>query len=242
MNKPENFQKPKRTFEAILDLLKARIFSGQYRPGDRLPAERELAETLGIGRPAVREAYRALELVGIVEIRKGKEGGAFICPPSFTPFTATLTDLIRLRAVSIDQLTEARLALEKGIVEPLLRRISNEDLDALRTMVDEAVAKADAGVQAGDDNVAFHMRLAEIAGNPILVLVLGSIMDLMRLAIRANPPDPATSRTVAQDHYRIIEALGTRDFDRVWPIMEAHIRESNARLGAVARRALQAVP
>ncbi len=242
MNKPfDQFLKPKRTFEAILDLLKGRIFSGQYRAGDRLPAERDLAETLGIGRPAVREAYRALELLGIVEIRKGKEGGAFICLPSFKPLAATLTDLLRLRAVSIAQLTEARLAMEKSITELLVRRLSNEDLDGLRAMVDQAVAKAESGTPAGEDNIAFHLRLAEIAGNPVLVLVLGSIMDLMSLAILSAKPDPAITRAVAEDHYRILEALASREFDRVWPVMEAHIRESNARLAAIVGRAFETV-
>ena len=109
--------KVRRTFEVIVDLIKDRIFSGEYRPGDRLPAEREAAERLGVGRPAVREAYRALEMVGIVQIRKGKQGGAFIVERDRRTVTETLSDLIRLREVRISELTEARMVLETRVAE-----------------------------------------------------------------------------------------------------------------------------
>ena len=68
--------KIKRTFELIVEELKKEIFTGRYQPGDRLPSERSLAASLEVSRTAIREAYRALELSGIIEIRKGSEGGA----------------------------------------------------------------------------------------------------------------------------------------------------------------------
>lgn len=230
----DDFIRPRRTFEVIVDLVKARIFAGQYRIGDKLPAERELAVALNIGRPSVREAYRALELVGIVEVRKGKEGGAFIRAPTAKSLTGALTDLLRLGSVSLAQLTEARLVIEREICELALARARREDIAGLRSMVEEAIAKARARVPAGDDNVAFHMRLAEIAGNPILVMVLASIMDLLTLLIRRVAPEPEVSRAVAEEHVRIIDAIEARDGKALRALIEEHIRTGNARLERLA--------
>jgi len=230
----DEFIRPRRTFEVIVDLIKARIFAGEYRIGDKLPAERELAVSLNIGRPSVREAYRALELVGIVEVRKGKDGGAFIRAPTAKSLTGALTDLLRLGKVSLAQLTEARLVIEREICELAVKRARPEDITGLRIMVNEAIAKARAQVRVGDDNVAFHMRLAEIAGNPILVMVLASIMDLLTLIIRRVAPGPEVSRAVAEEHVRIIDAIEARDGQRLRALIEEHIRTANARLERLA--------
>ena len=226
----DEFIRPPRTFEVIVDLLKARIFAGQYRVGDRLPAERELAEALAIGRASVREAYRALELVGIVEVRKGKDGGAYIRTPSAKSLTGALNDLLRVGSVSVAQITEARLVIEREIAQLALARATPQDIAGLRAMVCEAIGKARAGVAASHDNVAFHMRLAEIAGNPILVMVLASIMDLLMLLIRRAEPEAQITRAVAEDHRRIVDALEARDPERLRALIEEHIRTSNARL------------
>ncbi|MDE2166993.1 MAG: FadR family transcriptional regulator [Alphaproteobacteria bacterium] len=228
--------KAKRTFELIADVLKDRIFAGQYRPGDRLPAEREMAEMLAVGRPAVREAYRALELIGIVEVRKGKEGGAFIREPDYRSVTRSLTDLVRLRHVSLADLTEARLMLEKTVAELAMKRVVAGDLVALNGWIDRAIAKLDVGLSAADENIGFHIRLAEISGNPVLVMVLSSIMDLLAVVLRALGSDRKHSREVAEDHHAIVTALKTREFARLWPVMERHIRASNERLTALAKK------
>lgn len=226
----DEFLRPRRTFEVIVDLLKGRIFAGEYRVGDRLPAERDLAESLGIGRPSVREAYRALELIGIVEVRKGKDGGAFICAPSSKPLAGALTDLLRVGNVSIHEVTEARLVIEREIGELALARATPCDIAGLRAMVADAIARASAGIAASADNIAFHQRLAEIAGNPILVMVLASIMDLLVLLIRRAELDPGITQAVAQDHRSIIDALEARDQQHLRALIEEHIRTSNARL------------
>jgi len=228
--------RPPRPFEVIVDLLTARIFAGEYRVGDRLPAERELAESLGIGRPSVREAYRTLELIGIVEVRKGKDGGAFIRTPSARPLAAALTDLLRVGSVSLPDVTESRLAIEREVAQLAVARATPQAIAGLRAMVAEALAKAGAGVAASDDNVAFHLRLAEIAGNPILVMVLASIMDLLTLLIRRVEPRVEVTRAVAEDHRRIVDALEARDAEGLRALLEEHIRTSNARLEALAPR------
>lgn len=222
--------KIRRTFEVIVDLIKDRVFSGTYKLGDRLPAEREFAEALRVGRPAVREAYRALELIGILEIRKGKQGGAFITEQDHRLVTQTLGDLIRLRQVGLAELTDARLILEKDVAELAIRRVVPEDIAKLRASIDSAIAQSHSGITASEENLRFHALLGEMSGNPILAMMLASIMDLLRLVIRAASPGPDASLDTATDHIDIVDALQARDFGLLWPLLEDHIRRSNGKL------------
>lgn len=228
--------KVRRTFEIIVELIKSRVFSGEYHPGDRLPAEREFARMLGVGRPAIREAYRALELIGIVEIRKGNKGGAFIAKRDHRTVTETLRDLIRLRQISMTDLTEARVVLEKDVAELALRRVGPEEVARLTACAEAAIRQSRAGITSTEENLRFHVLLGEMSGNPILAMMLTSTLDLLRLFIRAAAPKPEVSLDNAEEHRLIIDALQTGDFGRLWPILRDHILRSNGALMELARQ------
>lgn len=228
--------KVRRTFEVIVEMLKDRIFSGEYRPGDRLPPEREAAEMLGVGRPAVREAYRALELVGIVKIRKGKQGGAFITERDRQTVTETLSDLIRLRRVDMSHLTQARLVLEKDVAELAMRRVGAEEIARLKVCIEAAIDQSKRGITATVENLQFHMLLGEMSGNPILSMMLASTLDLLQMVIGAVAPGPEVSLVNAEEHYAIIDALQSGDVERLRPVLEDHIRRSNGELMRLAKR------
>jgi DNA-binding FadR family transcriptional regulator len=230
--------KTKRTFELIVDQLKEKIFSGEYSPGDRLPSERLLAESLKVSRNAIREAYRALELSGIVDIKKGSEGGAFIRKPTHKSISESLSDLLRLKDLSLSDLTEARLLLEKDIAYLAVQRLQTGDLDILKGLIDKSFAKLDIGVLATDENVNFHISLADISRNPILIMAFSSVMNLLRLFLKNLPSDLDTSRHVAEDHYRIIEELELRNFERLWEVLDLHIKIANERLMALESQSL----
>lgn len=219
--------KVQRTFEIVVEQIRDRIFSGEYKHGDRLPPEREFAEILGIGRPAVREAYRALEMIGVVEIRKGKQGGAFVTEQDHRLVTQTLGDLIRLQRISILDLTEARLVLERDVVQLAMHRATVERMARLRACVDTAITQSRAGITATEENLRFHVLLGEMSGNPVLAMLLTSLIELLRLVIRAVSPKPHVSLKVAEDHLRIIEALEAGDFELLWEVLETNIRRTD---------------
>ena len=100
--------------EAIVDQIKTLIRSDRLRPGDRLPSERELGERMGVSRVTVREALRILEAGGLVEIRVGARGGAFVTTPSSRSLGAGLADLINLVPVTAVEVTEARPVFESA--------------------------------------------------------------------------------------------------------------------------------
>jgi GntR family transcriptional regulator, transcriptional repressor for pyruvate dehydrogenase complex len=224
---------PQRTFEQIVELITVRLHAKQLKPGDRLPPERVLAGHLKVGRPAVREAYRALELVGIVVVRQGKHGGAFVRDSEQRSVTQTLEALIRVDGTDLAELAEARLALEGAMIELAARRRNPKDLARLRACTDDAVSLSRQGITATDENLRFHVLLGEMSGNSVLQLLLRSVLDLLRMAITSLTPEAETSLEVAEDHYKIIDALEARDCVRARKLIEQHIRICNRALGCL---------
>ncbi|MGD9881203.1 MAG: FadR/GntR family transcriptional regulator, partial [Reyranella sp.] len=100
-----------RAFEEICDRIRHQLSIGALQPGDKLPAERDLATQLGVSRGALREALRSLEIAGIVVLRKGATGGAFIRPGDPTSMTRVMQDLVHLGSISLGDHTEARVMI-----------------------------------------------------------------------------------------------------------------------------------
>ena len=222
--------KMRRTFEVIIDLLKEKIYSGEYQPGDRLPSERELAPLIAVSRSAVREAYHALEILDVVEVRRGTEGGTFIKELTHRPFTQSISDLLRLRRISLADMTEARLLLEKDLAQLAIERITDEDLEVLHKWVDRAFKKIKSGVPAHEENVRFHLRLSEASGNPLLSMVYSSVMDLFLLTLQTLPAKLKASRIIAEEHLEIISLLQSHNLDKLLEFLDQHIQGSNKRL------------
>jgi DNA-binding FadR family transcriptional regulator len=175
----------RRTFEEVAAQVRDLLFGGTLKPGDRLPPERELAVLLGIGRPALREALRALEVSGLIELRKGKTGGAFITTGNHKVVSGGMTDMLRLGSVSLEELFEAREWMLSSLVRPACRRITREELQQLRDNVAEAERLHISGRYADriDRNFDFHVILAAATRNAVSVMVVRGLNDALRSLI-----------------------------------------------------------
>ncbi len=225
----------KKNFEKIVDLLKQKIFSGEFHPGDRLPVEREMAEALRVSRLSVREAYRALEMFGMVEIRRGNEGGAFIRTPSRSSIIQSVSDLFRFQGLTLEQWTEARLLLELDIARLAVKRAEEKDYVRLEGLIEEAYRKIDAGIPAHEEHILFHRGFAETARNPILFTAYNSMMDLLLNSLLVFHAPLEHARDAAEIHRRIVKTLKEGDFDRLSPVIEEHVREAGKRLVSIAK-------
>ena len=102
----------RRAFEEICQRIRDQLGAGQLKPGDKLPAERELALQLGVGRNALREALRSLEIAGIVRLQKGVKGGAFIREGNTGQMNQVMQDMLSLGSITVEELTEARVHIQ----------------------------------------------------------------------------------------------------------------------------------
>src|SRR3954463_12643447 len=105
-----------RASSAITEQIRAAIVTGRVKQGDRLSPERELAEQFGVSRVTVRDALRSLEAMGLVEVKVGARGGAFVTAPTGSKVAQTMSDMMMMSATTPEEIVEARLIVELGTV------------------------------------------------------------------------------------------------------------------------------
>lgn len=214
----------RRASDAIVEQIRAQMAQGQLRPGDRLPSERELAETFRISRNTVREAVRSLESAGLLELRKGASGGAFVTDQGGTAIVSAFGDLFALGAFRPEHLSEARAIVGTSAARLACERASDEQLAGLQACVDRAVeaGRADDVETRSEANFEFHHLLAEASGNPILVVLTEAISQInRRFAEQAGPPP---NRVILPSRRRLMERLLARDAEGAMAEIALQIR------------------
>jgi GntR family transcriptional repressor for pyruvate dehydrogenase complex len=206
----ETFQAVRKTrvTGVIIEQIRELITSGRLKSGDRLPAERDLAVTLGVGRSAVREAIRALESLGILETRAGE--GTFVAASPTSqgrdPLTATLFQAWKNQR----KLFEVRRVLEPGLAALAARRATPEQIEKMRAILGEQARKVQAGESYMKEDATFHYLVAEATGNEILLRVADSLMELLedtRVTSWKVAPRPARS---LKQHQVVLDAIEAR--------------------------------
>lgn len=220
-----------RVSAEILQQLKSAILGARLRPGDRLPPEKALADRFHSSRGSVREAIRSLEESGLVVVRRGFGGGAFVADTDLRHVTDSLSTLLRLGKVSIQHLTEARLVLEPRLAWLAAERVTDEELERMHRHLGSHAAAIDAGRFHATANLGFHRMVAEASKNPALVFVINSIADLMVKEVVARlRMDAETTRSNLAFHERLYEALKRHDAEVAGAIMLEHVLEVQGRL------------
>ena len=213
-----------RLYEQIVQQIEESILKGDLKPGDQLPAERELAQRFGVSRTAVREAVKALREKGLVEAYSGR--GTFITDGTSHAVRQSLDLMVKIgQPEGSTHLAEVRAILEPEIAGLAAVRAQESDLVVLREAVavmDRAQRDPDAYIEADLD---FHLALAEAASNPLILSLIDSIVGLLReqrLRIFNVPGGPERGQV---HHKRILEAMERRDPVKASDAMRAHLEQ-----------------
>lgn len=202
--------------------------SGSIEPGTRLPPERQLASTLGVGRSAVREALAALEILGIVDVRPGS--GTYLRGSASELLPQTLSWGLMLGEPRTVELIEVRGALEIYAARLAASRISDEALERLGNHVDEMRASLDDLKAFVEADLQFHLELAQSIDNTVLLDLLQSIRSLLRVWVDRAVQDPEQALLAIQEHAAVHAAIATRDPDAAASAMAIHMNTAGKRL------------
>lgn len=223
--------RPSRVPETIAANIRNQIAKGLLHPGNRLPAERVMAARLKTSRVSVREAYRSLQETGLIVIKRGAEGGAFVTDIRHAPSSRSLSLMLRLGRTSLEELTEARLLIEPPVARLAARRASLDDVEKLRAVVEAQTRQVKGPGKAWDPDLHFHRLLAQCSKNLPMVVMVNSLADLMVEAIKPIAIQK-TQRTKTLDfHWKLLDAITRRDQDAAHDIMRDHVLEVQGRLG-----------
>lgn len=200
-----------RASSAIADQIRTAIVTGQLGQGDRLPPERELAEQFGVSRVTVRDGLRALEAMGLIDVRVGARGGAFVTVPSGDVVGQTMSDMMMMQAISPEDIVEARLIVELGTVTIACSRATDEDVALLRDLSDRARDALAAKTYTRELSWDFHALLAAVTHNGAIEGLTQSFRSSLSMhPIRTREGARAFERTV-EEHERILTAIERRD-------------------------------
>ena len=216
----------RRTFEDVCQRIRERLDAGTLRPGDKLPAERELAQQLGVSRNALREALRSLEIAGIVRLQTGVKGGAFICEGDSGSMNRVVQDMLSLGSISVDELTEARLHIQDLVVRLACARATKADFAALDANIErtQVATRARRFNERIDCSREFYALLAAATHNQVLSMMVHSLTNILmqfvsaRVAAGGKPQPRLVSKRRA-----FLAALQARDVEAACGLMRAHL-------------------
>lgn len=203
----------RKLYQEVMDRLMQRIESGEIGPGDQLPSERELMETYGVGRVAVREALQELARSSILEISHGER--ARVVVPTARLLIEQIADgtrhLLRMQPETLDHLKDARLFLETGMVRLAAQRATEEDIARLRLRLEEHRASMVDLDHFIERDMQFHREIARISGNPIYPAIVEALFGWASAYYQSIVRAPGAEELTLLEHARILEAIALRD-------------------------------
>ena len=201
-----------RLADDVTDQIKEAIFRGEYQPGEKIPSEHELVDLFGVSRVIIREAIRNIEQTGLVEIRRGPKGGAFVQPASHNAVSQVVKDLFRLAKGTVKEIMEVRLEIEPIVAGLAAERATKEDLVLLKKNIDTQPDIP--GEKTAEGNINFHRLVAKCSHNPIYEMIINILCDFsVDLIINILPPGKILHDTTSHPEiYHLIKNGKSREY------------------------------
>lgn len=217
--------KTHRISHNIVQQIRDAILAGDLKPGDRLPSEKELADNFSVSKASLREAIRSLEALGLVEVRQGVSGGAFIREVDLETARNSLFNYIFFQNPSIHEFTQLRLLIEPFVAGIAAEKVTGQDLAFFEENLKTTRNQLDSGSFFYELDTQFHHRMAEIAGNRLILFVIDSLKNAVVNIKLQLELDERFSLNVYESHKRIVGTLKRRDADAARKEMHEHIQE-----------------
>jgi len=220
----------KRVFEEICEQVRREMAAGALRPGDKLPAERDLASKLGVSRTAVREALRSLEIAGVVGLQKGAKGGAFILKGDPDLVTRSIRDMFYLGRISLDNLTEARTLVMQVAMQLASARVRPTTVAALEGNVDRLAALPhDAKVSERlAISAEFYRLISQATDNTVLQVIIEALTEIVLQQVEQSNVEFFPN--LVPHRRRLVQALSERRVEDAQREITEHLQRLHRHL------------
>jgi GntR family transcriptional repressor for pyruvate dehydrogenase complex len=204
------------------------LLSGEIAPGDRIPGERQLAEALGVGRSAVREAIKSLSLLGLLDVRQGD--GTYLNRSGSDLLPRVIEWGLLLGVPSVVDLLEARAEIEVVAAGFAATRADPDSVKALETRLEEMRSAGDDVDAYMEADIAFHLQIAEASGNEVFANLISSLRALLRVWVSRVLHHAGETKTSLAMHEPIVRAISAGDAEAARASMRAHMERADRRL------------
>jgi GntR family transcriptional repressor for pyruvate dehydrogenase complex len=210
--------------DKIIRQLKQLISEGHLKPGDRLPAERVLAEKFGVGRTYVRDAIRKLEFYGM--LKTSPQSGTYVSGYNIKMIEGVLNDIITFNKDDFAALIEARYYLEINAARLAAQRRTEEDLAILEAAVADYDLKTKNRENAVQEDMFIHLKIANAAKNSVFESMLLMLLpDIIRNIIEKKICGDNRGIQAMAEHHEILTAIADKDPDAAGIAMAAHLND-----------------
>ena len=211
----------------VLNRITDSIIRGDIKPGERIPAEMELMEKLGVGRNSIREAIKMLVAMGVLEVRRGS--GTYVATQMNSSIINPLVFSLIIEPKAGDELYEFRKLFDTMVMLLAIDRVSKEDVAQLRDLLQETMDRYDGGEHdieffAAQD-IRFHKELLEMTRNHLFVRVGSFIMALFPQYIKKSLSQPNGIPRSIRNHMEIVDLIERQDKGRVYEVIENSLAE-----------------
>jgi GntR family transcriptional regulator, transcriptional repressor for pyruvate dehydrogenase complex len=200
-----------------------RLILKKLQPGDKLPSERELAETLSVSRSSIRDAIRSLELMGLVEPRQG--AGTVVLEISASSLVNPLANALKHKGELIGELLDFRKMLEPPLAARAATHASDEEISELEEILERQQQKVQRGESAIAEDSEFHYSIALASRNSVVFKVLDTLMDLLRDTRERSLQIEGRPQKSLAGHRRILAAIKRHDGEAAKAAMRRHIED-----------------
>lgn len=200
-----------------------RLITSKLKPGDKLPAERELAEMLKVSRGSIRDAIRSLELAGFVEPRQG--AGTIVRETNAEARISSIATALKRRKESVSEFLDFRKMLEPPLAARAASHASAEEISELETILKRQEEKHTHGQPATAEDADFHYNVALASGNRVVLKVIDVVMDLLSETRTRSLQGGGRSQKSLDGHRRILAAIKRHDSEAAKSAMLRHIED-----------------
>ena len=216
--------KPKRIADQVFDQLHELILHGEFKPGEKIMTERELAESFQVSRTSVRDAINKLVVMGMLEQRQGQ--GTFVSRPGGKTHSY-MTKVMESQNASMRDLLEVRMGLECNAAALAAQRAQGNDIEFMERSLKEIEEEVKAGRLGSDADTQFHMAIAYATHNPLQIFIMKQFHDFLSFGIKENLfalyRESRTFDTVQQQHSQIMNAIKAHDPMHAYMATKRHI-------------------
>ncbi len=213
--------KKTRVAEEVADRIRTMILDGTYPQGQPLPSERVLTEQFGVSRGSIRDAFRMLEMIGLLETRHGR--GTFPHELTVDRLVQPLASVMTYQQDLRDELLDVRRMFEPAVARAAATRLTEEDLTDLQRILDAQRRKLKTGQSAIVEDTAFHAVLARSTRNRVVVSLMSTLNDLLVESRTSSLMQEGRPVKSIEGHEAVVDALRRRDAEGAARAMYEHI-------------------